>query len=82
MRQESKQIAQVLLNTDTEPMKHLSPRQENDFLMAFFKENSHWLQWGEDLAEEEAYPKGHQLMSVASHAASPTFSEAATNFQH
>lgn len=49
--------------------------------MAFFKENSHWLQWGEDLAEE-VYPKGHQLMSVASHAVSPTFSEAATNFQH
>lgn len=81
MKQESKQIAQVLLNTEAEPMKHLSPCQENDFLMAFFKENSHWLQWGEDLAEE-VYPKDHQLMSVASHAVSPTFAEVATNFQH
>jgi len=52
--QESKQIAKVLLNTDVRPMKHLSPCQENDFFMAFFKENSHWLQWGEDLAEVKA----------------------------
>lgn len=81
MWQESKQIAEVLLNTDVESMKHLSPCQENNFFIAFFKENSHWLQWGEDLAEEKACSNGHQLTSVGSCTVSPTFSKATTNFQ-
>lgn len=66
MLQESKQIAEVLLNTDVKPMKHLSPRQENDFFTTFFKENSHRLQWGEDLAEVKVCSNDHQLTSVRS----------------
>lgn len=80
MWQESKQIAEVP-NADVKSMKHLSTCQENDFFMTFFKENSHSLQWGEDLAEEKTCSNGHQLMSVGSCTVLPTLSKATTKFQ-